>query len=290
MVLTMVICTVHQVTTGSIVIACDNITSICIFQPDFVPDPNEESFDLVSCLHSLVQQSPVTLKPEHVTGHQKGEKQPSTLTRLELLNEEMDNSAKAYWNRLLKTGHSMIPPMIQVAHEGWSLWHQGQKLSCAQTDTVYPILEDHHTLHCWSTDHTLHFCRFPPSEITNVDWEACRECMSSLNLSACRTLPKHASENCGVAVTLQAWKKQSHNRCPHCDQPETAQHVLVCRAEAADETWKLNVTALENYMQNEDTDPFLQAAILRRLDSFRFPNRERDQLLLTPEVHAAVLA
>jgi hypothetical protein len=68
------ICTVHQVTTGSIVIACDNINSICIFQPDFVPDPNEESFDLVSCLHSLVLKSPATLKPEHVTGHQKGGK------------------------------------------------------------------------------------------------------------------------------------------------------------------------------------------------------------------------
>ena len=46
-VLTMAICTFHQVTTGSIVIACDNTTSIRIFQPDFVPDPNEESFDLV---------------------------------------------------------------------------------------------------------------------------------------------------------------------------------------------------------------------------------------------------
>ena len=100
MVLTMAICTVHKVTTGSIVIACDNINSIRIFQPDFVPDPNEESFDLVSCLHSLAQQSPVTLKPEHVTGHQKGKKQPHLLTRLELLNEEMDNSAKAYWKSL----------------------------------------------------------------------------------------------------------------------------------------------------------------------------------------------
>ena len=114
--------------------------------------------------------------------------------------------------------------------------------------------------------------------------------MSSLNLNARRTLPKHASENCAVGVTLQAWKKQSHNRCPRCDQPETAQHVLVCRAEAADEPWKLNVTALEKYTHDEDTDPFLQAAILRRLDHYRFPNREHDQLLLSPEVHAAVLA
>ena len=222
----MAICTVHKVTTGSIVIACDNINSIRIFQPDFVPDPNEESFDLVSCLHSLAQQSPITLKPDHVTCHQKGKKQPHMLTRLELLNEEMDNSAKAHWNHLLKTGHPMVPPMIQVANEGWSLWHQGKKLSCARPDTVYPLLEDHHTLHYWTTDHTLHLRRFPPSEITNIDWEACGEFMSSLTLNARRTLPKHASENCAVGVTMQAWKKQSHNRCPRCDQPETAQHVL----------------------------------------------------------------
>ena len=72
--------------------------------------------------------------------------------------------------------------------------------------------------------------------------------------------------------------------------PLEVQHVLVCRAEAADEPWKLNVTALEDYMRNEDSNPFLQSAILRRLDRFHFPNREQDQLLLSPEVHAAVLA
>jgi hypothetical protein len=180
--------------------------------------------------------------------------------------------------------------MIQVADEGWSLWHQGRNLSCARSDTIYLLLEDHHTLHYWSTDHTLHLRRFPPTAITTSDWDTCQEFMSSLKLSTHRTLPKQTSENCGVGVTLQAWCKQSHNRCPQCDQPETAHHVLVCRAEAANEPWKLNIAALENYMIHEDTDPFLQAPILQKLDRFRFPNRALDPLLPTPAVCAAVLA
>ena len=230
-VIVMAVCTVHHVTTGSMTIGCDNKMSLRVFAPDFIPDPAEESFDLVSCLHALIKKASIAFHPEHVEGHQKGKRQ---LTRLELLNDEMDHSAKAFWNHLLETGHPMTPPMMHIADEGFSIWHEGNKLSSAHSNVIYPILEDHHTINYWTKDHHNHPRRIPPQAITNVDWNACRDFMGSLKLCDRRRIPKHASENCGVNATLQEWKKQSHNRCPRCDQPETAQHVLVCRAEGAD--------------------------------------------------------
>ena len=158
-VIVMAVCTVHQVTTGSLTIGCDNKMSLRIFTPDFIPDPAEESFDLVSCLHALIKKSPITFHPEHVEGHQKGKRQ---LNRLGLLNDEMDHSAKAFWNHLLETGHSMVPPMLHIADEGYSIWHEGQKLSSAHSNVIYPILEDHHTVNYWTKDHHNHPRRIPP--------------------------------------------------------------------------------------------------------------------------------
>ena len=128
------VCTVHGVTAGSITVGCDNKMFLRIFAPDFIPELAEESFDLVSCLHALIKKSPIIFHPIHVEGHQKDKRQ---LNRLELLNDEMDNSAKAFWNHLLESGHSMVPPMIHVADEGYSIWHEGQKLSSAHSNVIY---------------------------------------------------------------------------------------------------------------------------------------------------------
>ena len=108
------ICKAHNITTGGVLVACDNISSIWIFDPAFIPDPTEERFAPICCLYHLIQTSSVTLAAEHVWGHQVGKKTSSQLTRLELLNDEMDNSAKAFWNYLLFTGHCMVAPQHHV--------------------------------------------------------------------------------------------------------------------------------------------------------------------------------
>ena len=90
------ICQANQVTNGRLRIACDNISTLWALTKHFVPNPNQRSFDLVSCLHSLVVECPIQLDPQHVYGHQIDKKARSSLTREEQLNDEMDNLAKAY--------------------------------------------------------------------------------------------------------------------------------------------------------------------------------------------------
>mgnify|MGYP003438791675 FL=1 len=145
------ICKAHNITSGGVLIACDNISSIRIFDQAFLPEPTEESFDLVCCLFHLIKTSPITLTAEHVRGHQIGKKKSSQLTRLELLNDEMDNSAKAFWNFLLSSGHNMVAPQLHIAHEGWTLWHNGSKLTSAHTTKLYPLLEDQIKSNSWIT-------------------------------------------------------------------------------------------------------------------------------------------
>ena len=146
--LVILICECHHLTTGTVLVACDNINTLRIFEPSFVPEPTQESFDLVCCLHHLIKSVSITFTPEHVRGHQADKKPKSRLTRLEALNDEMDNIAKAFWNHLLSTGHNMQAPHLHVEHEGWSVWNQTAKLSQV------------HKTHCvpfWKTTTPLNF-------------------------------------------------------------------------------------------------------------------------------------
>ena len=63
------LCAHRQTTTGSGRIACDNINTIRIFTPDFLPKPSESDFDLVNTLWRGIQEYPIEWKAEHVKGH-----------------------------------------------------------------------------------------------------------------------------------------------------------------------------------------------------------------------------
>jgi hypothetical protein len=112
------ICLLHQFNSGSITVARDNKASLFIFEPDFVPEPTHQSFNLINSLANLVQCSPITWRAEHVRGHQIDKKARELLTRTKRLNHEMDSLANAFWNTLLASGHSMVPPILPVKHEG----------------------------------------------------------------------------------------------------------------------------------------------------------------------------
>jgi hypothetical protein len=179
------ICSKHNITSGSIKVACDNKSTLYIFRPGFIPELTKESFDLVSILWTLVKCSPIHWLPEHVKGHQIGKKQRAFLTRTEILNDEMDNLAKAYWNILYQDGHSMIAPTSPLAHEGWTIWRKStqEKLPSPHPQTLYPILQDADTLEYWTTPQELQQTpRLPLEAIQHIDWQACRDAMLQLDL------------------------------------------------------------------------------------------------------------
>jgi len=49
----------HNVTQGSITVACDNINSLRPFKPEYLPDPRDKNLDLMQAVWASVQQSPI---------------------------------------------------------------------------------------------------------------------------------------------------------------------------------------------------------------------------------------
>ena len=260
----------HSVTSGQLTVACDNISTLRIFNDHFIPEPTAESFDLVCCLHKQVTMSTVKLTATHVKGHAVDRKPRHRMTRLETLNDEMDHTAKAFWNSLLQQGHTMEAPMMHVDGEGWSIWKDNTKIPSTHQKALYPHLEDHRTLTYWTQEHYLQpQPRIPPQAIHNIDWDACEHNMRNLGFARQLWTSKRGSENCGVGITQLTWGKQTTDACPRCGLPEDTKHTLICTAEAADVPWSENMSKLETYLKESHTHPSIQAALLSRLSDFR---------------------
>ena len=56
----------YNILSGSIHVACDNKQALHIFNPDFLPDPQQANFDLLNALTHLIGTSPLTWTCEHV--------------------------------------------------------------------------------------------------------------------------------------------------------------------------------------------------------------------------------
>ena len=87
----------HNIKEGRITVGCDNITSLKVYEPDYDPDPNHESFDLIlQAIWTTIRAMPIVWHAIHVKGHKDDHDDVSNLSRMGQLNVEMDTMAKAY--------------------------------------------------------------------------------------------------------------------------------------------------------------------------------------------------
>jgi hypothetical protein len=52
-----IICIMHNITEGSIHVRWDNASSLLVFNPWFIPDPSNQSFDIINTIWHLIKAS-----------------------------------------------------------------------------------------------------------------------------------------------------------------------------------------------------------------------------------------
>jgi exonuclease III len=260
------ICLLHDITEGSVHLRCDNLATIRLFDPWFIPNPSQDSFDLVNAIWHMIRASPLTWTAEWVEGHQDDTGQP--LDRFASLNCEMDRLAKKHRGNVEHAAY--IAPQISIAHEGWSIWCNGEKLHSPHRTILYDRIYAPKIKKYWTSSHELQPTpRIPPAAFHHVDWNSTEALMRILPLGKQIWCMKHGSENCGVGITLQFWKKQADNGCPCCGAPEDTTHVLRCTAHEASTTWAASIATLTEYLDLNDAPPEMSEAILSRLAQWR---------------------
>ncbi len=261
-------CVHYNITHGAVHVRCDNESSLRVFDPWFIPDPSDNSFDLINSIWYLLQESPLVWTGEHVKGHQ--DETGRTMDRFETLNCEMDALAKTYRNNLVAQQPQLHVPHFHLHLEGWSIWHDEEKLASPGRTQLYDHIYAPITKRYWTTSHHLAPTpRITPTSAPMIDWLATQALMKALSPSKQRWCTKHGSENCGVGITLQYWRKQDDNECPRCGAPEDTTHVLRCTGQASNDTWNTNIAALIETMAKYETPLLLQEAIVSRLEGWR---------------------
>ena len=196
--------------------ACDNEQALQIFDPEFLPDPQQANFDLANALFHLLRSSCITWTCKHVRGHQDSRKRHKPLSPLERLNVKMD--ALAEFTRLYYSqvdNPLCYSTSVPFDGEGWQLWQGSTKITDPLTATLYSIMQDASTQMWWKRHGHL-----SSAACDNIDWDGTQDLMKSLTPPERRFITKHASSNCGVGTTLVQWKLQEDAACPWCGQPE----------------------------------------------------------------------
>ena len=68
---------------------------------------------------------------------------------------------------------------------------------------------------------------------------------------------------------MKKWKQRLHAKCPHCQhEHEDLLHMATCTSQAVTEFWATHIDALENWMEQKDTDKDLQTFIIDGLTSW----------------------
>jgi len=255
----------HTITSGSITMACDNIQSLQLFDPEYLPDPSHKNFDIVHATWSLVQKSTVNWIGKHVKGHQ--DKHPHRrLTRLEKLNVEMDTLAKNYWRHQCIHNNGYIPkPLdIPIHGEGWQLWQGTTKVASPNSHALYGSIQDPITQQWWVRHNHI-----PKDAIDQIDWNITAKYIHDLPLARRRWITKTASHNCGVGETLVLWNHQTEPTCPRCSDNETTTHVYRCQGHDASTKWAESFTNLDNTLTSLHTCPSLHHALLDCISKWR---------------------
>ena len=270
------ICTLYQITTGTIRIACDNQRVVDALQPGFQPHPHHANFDLVSAVHHRIQQLPITVIGEHVKGHQD-DQSDHTLTRVEQLNVAMDKLAKAYWIHIVtaQDGNVPLPPIFHIDGEGWQLYSGNEKITRPNTNTVYNTLYTPHTQYWWRRTHRVpsRYTPLPPEAVKLVDWPLVQHVFPKLPHDQRMWATKHASQNCGIGTTLQEWRFQDHATCPRCEHPqEDGAHVFRCQGNGADDHFQKSLNRLNSHLKKTFTHRLLRRGMIKALKAWHQGN------------------
>jgi hypothetical protein len=151
-----------------------------------------------------------------------------------------------------------------VAHEPWSLWVAGNKVTKNLLSTLYEWVHSPLAKEYWRAKN---HCE--GDILQNVKWDALHTTMIESQHSRRVFITKHAVGMCSVGKFMKRWKERDSDRCPRCDLPKDATHVLICKGAGANEIWDASITELEQWMKSVDTDPEIIDHIVKHLSSWR---------------------
>ena len=175
----------------------------------------------------------------------------------------MDAATKVHLDQLASA--PFIPTPLDIKFEHWSCWIKGVKMMMdAMTKILWVVHESAMKDYLADPHHDhMSLAAFNLVDWTSV-WSALLDFPPLFRLWA----SKHVSHYCPVGHMQIRWQFWDHDHCPCCQQDdEMTTHLLMCPHFGMRSTWFLNVTLLQQWLEEVDTHPDIIFCFIKTLES-----------------------
>ena len=270
---------IWSISGGGILIGCDGKAALdqALNIKENKTACQQQQFDIISGIQGYVRASTVEYLPFHIKGHQDNKKKLKDLSRLELLNVEVDWMAKDYWAE--KYDNDIVTQRKYFKYAMpmgmWKISFMGTRVINKLVPFLRESIEGGKAADYW----VINKSRFTKESFFLVDWEANKKAMKSVKLSRRNWVTKFESGFCGTGRMLKIWKQRVIDNCPRCGAPnETTTHILQCTSESAQSTGKEAVIQLEAWLLQKKTCPDLRKLLVHMINSWRVGHLVTDKV------------
>ena len=279
LIVTQMIVEYHAVSSGTLIIACDNDASLASgTNATAITKHCQKYFDIIWSIQNVLRSLPITIISKRVKGH--ADKTKLVLNRFEKLNVLMDERAKEFRSQI---EHSMIShsPTLLDPHQ-YSIWIHDHRVSC---DIDYSIKSHIH-------GNKMKLKLDEKGDLSSaafdlVDWYSIAGASKSLTISEKLWLTKFVSGFSPTASQMyyrecSKAKRKKHQKtveeeinttapwnddtCPLCNiHRENTKHVLVCMNDGAVEHRKQAISEFEEWLTVQRTNPTIITCFIRRM-------------------------
>jgi len=221
-------------TGGCILIGCDGKVALdqALNIKDNMTSYQQQQFDMISGIQGYIQVSTIEYLPFHIKGHQDSKKKMEDLSRLELLNVEVDwmvkdYRAEKYDNDIVKQRryYKYVMPMRM-----WKISFMGTRVINKVVPFLRESIEGGKAAEYWVTNKH----RFTKESFFLVDWETNKKAMGSVNLSRRHWVTKFKSGFCGTGRMMKIWRQRViDNYTRYGAANEDTPNILQCTSASA---------------------------------------------------------
>jgi glutaredoxin len=205
----------------------------------------------------------------HVKAHQEEKKPYDELSIEEKLNVKADELASEVLRQLINQ---------ETVCEKWHLPHckaylrvDESILSSSETNTLRWRYSEYNLQNYYSNKFKI-----PLRQLHQINWAALRLARNKLTPGQQTFSIKHAIGWMATGTRMQMIGKNLVTSCPYCKAEEDTDHILLCPS--MQEYMENKIIEFQTYMQEINTDPSIQVALLAGFQNWLFPQKDPIQV------------
>jgi hypothetical protein len=150
----------------------------------------------------------------------------SPFTRETALNDEMDAECKDFLEDKVPWDHDEAG----LQHESVEVWIGRRKITGNLSNELTEHIQSRLSKQYWKEK--LHW-----SEETSVDWQVLKKGLGTLPRNRQHWLAKQGCDMCATGKMMKRMGPWEKDECPRCQEPESAEHIWLCRTGETESIW-----------------------------------------------------